>query len=90
MKDWGVSLTYALLAGALALATAAQSQSLHVSQEFIQGAGSFADPEDYRALAVGVENVSLRKAVLSQCPKILADPTAYDPDLVALCQKQQR
>jgi hypothetical protein len=36
-----------------------------VSQQFIQGAVSFADPEDYRALAVGVENDSLRKAALS-------------------------
>ena len=83
-------LKYALLALTFALATGAQSQSLRVSQDFIQGAGSFADPEDYKALAVGVENVSLRQAVLSQCPKILADRTAYDPDLVAFCEKQQR
>jgi hypothetical protein len=83
-------MKYALLALALALATGAQSQSLNVTQEFVQGAGSFADPEDYRALAVGIENASLKKAVLSQCPKILADPTAYDPDLVAFCEKQPR
>ena len=80
----------ALLALTFAIATGAHSQSLNVSHEFVQGAGSFADPEDYRALAVGVENVSLRKAVLGQCPKILADPTAYDPDLVAFCEKQPR
>jgi hypothetical protein len=83
-------MKYALLALTLAIATGAHSQSLNVSQEFVQGAGSFADPEDYRALAVGVEDASLRKAVLSQCPKILADPTAYDPDLVAFCEKQPR
>jgi hypothetical protein len=79
-----------LIAFLLALGSPAQSQSLHVSEEFVQGAGSFADPEDYRALAVGAENASLRKAVLGQCPKILADPTAYDPELVALCEKQPR
>ena len=83
-------MKYMLIAGALTLATAAHSQTLRVSPGFVQAAGSFADPEDFRALAVGAENVALRKAVLSQCPKILADPAAYDPSLVELCKPQQQ
>jgi hypothetical protein len=45
-RNDAVIMKYALLALTFALTPGAQSQSLNVSPQFVQGAGSFADPED--------------------------------------------